>query len=99
MKEGRPLMEALVIQYRPGAYAQLEAAVLAALEAGTRVELDLDSLGTLDVASVRELIALLRRCRAIGGEFALRANEPEIRKMLVVTALDRLFPVLGEEAA
>jgi anti-anti-sigma factor len=99
MEEGRFQMEALVIQFRPGAYAQLEAAVLAALEAGMRVELDLDALGTLDVAGVRELIALLRRCRAIGGEFALRANQPEVRKMLGVTALDRLIPVLGEEAA
>ena len=92
-------MEALVIHYRAGAYAQLEAAILAALEAGTPVELDLDPLGTLDVANVRELIALLRRCRAIGGEFALRATNGEIRKTLAVTALDRLFPVLGQEAA
>jgi anti-anti-sigma factor len=92
-------MEALVIRYRPGAYAQLEAAVLASLEAGTPVELDLDSLDTLDVASVRELIALLRRCRAIGGEFSLRAGKPEIRKMLAVTALDRLFSVHGDEVA
>jgi anti-anti-sigma factor len=92
-------MEALVIRYRPGAYAQLESAILSALEAGTTVELDLDSLETLDVSSVRELIALLRRCRAIGGEFSLRAAKPEIRKMLAVTALDRLFPVIGAEVA
>jgi anti-anti-sigma regulatory factor len=92
-------MEALIIHYRPSAYTQLEAAVLAALEAGTPVELDLDSLGTLEVASVRELISLLRRCRAIGGGFSLRSDKTEIRKVLAVTALDRLFPVLGKEAA
>lgn len=92
-------MEALVIEYRPGAYAPLEAAIMAALEAGTPVELGLDSLESLDVGNVRELIALLRRCRAIGGEFALRASKPNIRKTLAVTALDRLFPVLGEEEA
>jgi anti-anti-sigma factor len=92
-------MESLVIHYRTGAYAQLEATVLAALEAGTSVVLDLDGLETLDVSGVRELIALLRRCRAIGGEFALRASQPEVRKMLAVTALDRLFPILGKAAA
>jgi anti-anti-sigma regulatory factor len=92
-------MEALVIHYRPGSYAQLEAAVLAAVEAGTPVEIDLDGLVELDVANVREMIALLRRCRAIGGDFSLRATRPDIRKTLGVTALDRLFPVLGEVAA
>jgi len=91
-------MKPLVIQYRPGAYAELEAALLAGLAAGSRIVVDLDLLQTLDVANVRELIALLRRGRAVGGEFALRATNEDIRRSLAVTALDRLFPINGEAA-
>jgi anti-anti-sigma factor len=92
-------MEPQVITYRAGEYDTLEAAVLTALGQGRGVELDLDGLATLDVANVRELIALLRRSRAVGGQFALRSTNAEVRKTLSVTALDRLFPVLGEAAA
>jgi anti-anti-sigma factor len=93
-------MESVVIEYRPSAYPALEAAVLTALEGGSvRVVLDLDSLEALDTDGVRGLITLLRRARAIGGELALSASKPDIRRTLKVMALDRLFPMVDAEAA
>jgi anti-anti-sigma factor len=87
-----------MIEYR-GAPAALQAAVLTALESGAYVVLNLDTLESLDVGNVRDLILLLRRCRTIGGEVALRANKPEVRQTLALTALDRLFPLYDPEAA
>jgi anti-sigma B factor antagonist len=93
-------MQSVVIEYRPTAYPAVEAAVLTALEEGAaRVILDLDCLPALDTAGVRGLITLLRRSRAIGGELALSANKPDIRRTLKVMALDRLFPMIEREAA
>jgi len=92
-------MERTVIRYRPGTYPELEAAVLTGLAAGSPVVLDLDLLETLDVVHVRELIALLRRGRAAGGEFALQSTNAAVRGTLALTALDRLFPLMGEAAA
>ena len=97
MPSVKPL-ENVVIEYR-GAYPALEAAVLTALGSGASVALDLDTLDSLDVGTVRDLILLLRRCRAIGGEVALRASKAEVRRALGVTALDRLFTIHDPEAA
>lgn len=93
-------MESILFEYRPEAQTQIEAAVLAAMEAGApRVVLNLDSLEHLDSAAVRGLIVLLRRSREIGGELALRSDREDIRRSLHVMALDRLFPVVGPEVA
>ncbi len=92
-------MDSVVIEYRPAALPSLEAAVLAALDAGANVVLSLDTLDTLDTEAIRGLITLLRRSRSIGGEVALRAGKANVRHTLQVTALDRLFPLVGPEAA
>ena len=93
-------MDSLVIEYRPQAYAGLEAAVLAAIREGTnRVVLDLDGVAVLDTQALRGLIALLRRARAAGGELALRASRADVLRTLSVTALDRVFPVVRAQAA
>ncbi len=93
-------MEAIVIEYSPHAYPALEAAVLAAFEAGaTQVVLNLDRLDSLDTDGVRGLIALLRSSRAVGGELALRSTKPEILRTLSVTALDRVFRMVEAQAA
>lgn len=90
----------MLIAYRPGAYEALEAEVLGAIAEGTeQVALDLDSLETLDAAGVRDLISLLRRARAAGGEIALRSSKPEVLRTLSVTALDRIFTLVEERAA
>lgn len=93
-------MESVRLEYRPQALPQLQAAVLAALEAGAgRIVLDLDRIDRLDSEGVRGLITLLRRSREIGGEIALQTQRDDIRRMLSVTALDRLFPMIVEAAA
>jgi anti-anti-sigma factor len=93
-------MEPVVIEYQPSAYRSLEAAVLAAIAGGAgRVVLDLDLLEALDTEAVRGLISLLRRSRAVGGDLALHASNPNVRRTLNVTALDRIFPMVELEAA
>lgn len=93
-------MKSVVIEYRPSAYAPLEAAMMAAIEGGaTRVILDLDTLDTLDTEGVRGLINLLRRSRTVGGELALHSSKPDVQRTLRVTALDRIFPMVEPEAA
>ncbi len=67
-------------------------------EGAPRVILDLDGLARLDTDGVRGLITLLRRAREVGGEVALKVTRPEIVRSLNVTALDRLFPVIGVAA-
>jgi len=92
-------MESLYIDYQPHAYPALETAVLGALEDGVdRVVIDLDSLDALDTDGVRGLITLLRRARTAGGQLALRSSKPEVRRTLSVTALDRIFEMVGEAA-
>lgn len=92
-------MKNVVIEYRPNAIAALETAVLAALEDGAgQVVLDLDTVEALDTDGVRGLIKLLRSSRAAGGELALSASKPGVRRTLAVTALDRLFPMIEAAA-
>lgn len=73
---------------------QLEAATLEALNEGRNVIVNLDYVPVLGIEDMRRLIKLLRQSRDIGGEFALRATRPDVRKTLAVTALDRVFTVL-----
>ena len=87
-------MNNVVIEYRPEALSDLESAVLAALEDGGQVVLNLDSVEALDTNGVRGLIKLLRSSRAVGGELALRTTKPGVRRTLAVTALDRLFSMV-----
>jgi anti-anti-sigma factor len=88
----------VLIEYRPGAYAALEAEVLAAIQedGADRVVLDLDKLDRLDSGGVREVISLLRRVRSIGGDLALRSTNPEVLRTLSATGLDRVFSLEGE---
>ncbi|HEY2473504.1 MAG TPA: STAS domain-containing protein [Candidatus Cybelea sp.] len=90
----------VLIRYRPGVYAALEAEVVAAIqeEGAERVVLDLDLLDRLDSTGVREVISLLRRARAISGDLALRTTNPEVLRTLSATGLDRVFSLEGRAA-
>ena len=95
-----PRINSIVIDYRPEPSEKLEADVLAAFQDGAgRVILSLDTIDSLDTDGVRQLITLLRRARTAGGELALRANKPHVRRTLSVTALDRIFTMVEEAAA
>ncbi len=82
------------IDYLPGNYAAVEAAVDAKLLRGAeQVVLDLDTLVVLDTEGLRGLIALLRRARLKGAQIALRSSREEILRTLSVTGLDRVFTI------
>jgi anti-anti-sigma factor len=83
------------IEYLPQNYAEVEAAVDAALLRGKqRVVLNLDALVVLDTEAMRGLIALLRRARLKGAQIALAVSQPEILRTLSITGLDRVFTVV-----
>jgi len=88
----------VVIEYRPAAFASVDAAVQEALGDGGRVTLDLDPVQDLDFEGVRGLIKLLRRGREVGGEVALRTGKRQHWETLELTALDRLFPIEAKAA-
>ncbi len=78
----------------------LEKEVLSAIRDGaSEVLIRLDHLETLEVNDLRNLIVLLRRAREAGGALALQTNKPHIRRILAVTALDRLFTVRANSQA
>jgi anti-anti-sigma factor len=90
----------VALDYRPEDPKGMQREVRATIESGRRsIVLTLDHLEALDIAGVRGLIVLLRSARAVGGELALRTSNPQIRRTLAVTALDRLFHVNRQEAA
>ena len=83
------------IDYLPGNYPAIEAAVDAKLQRGTeQVVIDLDTLAVLDTDALRDLIALLRRARLKGAQIALRSSRDEILRTLSVTGLDRVFALV-----
>ena len=92
-------MESIVIAYRSDNYRTVEKDTLEALKDGFTVTVDLDVLPSLEIEDMRRLISLLRRSRQTGGEFALRASRRDLRRVLAVTALDRVFTVLSADAA
>jgi anti-anti-sigma factor len=82
------------IDYLPGNYAAVEAAVDAKLLRGAeQVVLDLDALVVLDTEGLRGLISLLRRARLKGAQIALRCRREEILRTLSITGLDRVFTI------
>jgi anti-anti-sigma factor len=90
------MIEAQIFPYndsQPGAIAALQNALVTAVARGRRVMLDLDHLPVLDNPAIRGLIMLLRRVREAGGELIVRVTRPELRNVLSVTALDRVFEV------
>ncbi|HLY01484.1 MAG TPA: STAS domain-containing protein [Candidatus Cybelea sp.] len=96
MRPPQRSVEDASIDYLPGNYAAVEAAVDAKLLRGAeQVVLDLDTLVVLDTEALRGLIALLRRARLKGGQIALRSSRDEILRTLSVTGLDRVFAVIA----
>ncbi|MBV8425166.1 MAG: STAS domain-containing protein [Candidatus Eremiobacteraeota bacterium] len=52
---------------------------------------DLDGVGFLDAAIIRELIRGLRRLRERGGSLRVQASRPAVVLSLKATGLDRIF--------
>ncbi len=88
-KPARPV----AIAFEPDKYATIEGTLVDAITHGAPVVIDLDSHQLLDIDDVRSLIKLRRRCQDLGGEMSLRTTIVQHRKMLGVTALDKLFAI------
>ena len=91
--------EFCTIEYSLEDYQALERTVTTAFKTARCVIVSLDSLDSIALEDVRRLVKLLRRSRDLGGELALRAGKPEVRRVLAITALDRVFTMIGPEAA
>jgi anti-anti-sigma factor len=90
----------VAVDFRPAEQAAMEREVLAAIRGGVpEVTLRLDHLETLEVSDLRALIVLLRRAREAGGALAIQTSKPQIRRILAVTALDRLFAIRADSEA
>ncbi len=91
----------MTIAYRPDDLKTMQRELAAAIaKEKTTIVFSLDHLPTLDMTGLRGLITLLRSARAAGAEIALRTANPQIRRMLAVTALDQIFRVhTNEEVA
>ncbi len=94
MRPPERTVEDASIDFLPGNYAAVEAAVDAKLLRGAdQVVLDLNTLVVLDTEGLRGLIVLLRRARLKGAQIALRSSREEILRTLSVTGLDRVFTI------
>lgn len=73
-------------------FSSLRGAVDEALRTRERgLIVDLDAIGFLDAAIIRELILCLRRLRECGGSLRVAATRPAVMSSLRDTGLDRVF--------
>lgn len=73
-------------------FVGLRQAVDAALHTQERtLVVDLDGVGFLDAAIIRELIRGLRRLRDRGGNLQVKTSRPAVILSLRATGLDRIF--------
>lgn len=76
-----------------------DAALLAIIDHGPSLTLDLSGVTFMDSTGLHVLVGTYRRVRVHGGTFKLR-NIPEIvRKLLRVTGLDEVLAATGEPGA
>jgi anti-anti-sigma factor len=62
-------------------------------DAGDRIIVDLSECTFLDSSAVRVLVAGARTAQTAGGDMALVARDPGIRRVLEIAAIDELLPV------
>ncbi len=82
------------------AFERLLGQIADAIETGSKeIVLALDALIVLDSAAIRRLITLLRRTREAGAELTLAVSRIDLLRTLQVTALDRVFHLIGSAEA
>ena len=64
-----------------------------------RIVLDLDGVDFLDSTGLGVIVGLLKRARTLGGDLRLVCNQPGVRKVFEITALDRTMPLAESHAA
>jgi anti-anti-sigma factor len=77
-------------QAAPAARQALEALAAAG---GRRIVVDLAGVTFLDSSGLGALVAGLKAARARGAELRLAAPGPQVRELLRLTALERVFPI------
>jgi anti-sigma B factor antagonist len=61
--------------------------------------IDLDRVGALNSTGLAALIATLRMARNRGGEVRVRASKPDVRRIMELTGLSRVFHLTPAIAA
>ncbi|HJR25597.1 MAG TPA: STAS domain-containing protein [Acidimicrobiales bacterium] len=64
-----------------------------------RIVLDLDGVTFLDSTGLGVIVGVLKRARTLGGDVRLVCNQPGVRKVFEITALDRTMPLADSPAA
>jgi anti-sigma B factor antagonist len=78
---------------------QLQAAIAAALDGGaTRLAIDAHGVPFMDSSSLGVIVASLKRTRDKGGELALVGLQESPRKVIALTGLDSVLPIVDEVA-
>jgi anti-sigma B factor antagonist len=67
--------------------------VVEGLDLGRKVVIDLSDCGFLDSSAVRVLVGTARAAEAAGGTVAIVADDPGIRRVLEIAAVDKMLPV------
>jgi anti-anti-sigma factor len=78
------------------AVATLRPAFESAVNGADRIVLDLAEATFADSAGLGMLVALNRRIRRQGGDLRLAAPSPEVRTVLELTRLHRLFEIYDD---
>ncbi len=69
-------------------------------EGANRLVLDLSHIRFLDSSGIGSIVAAFHRTRAAGGDLCLCSVSPTVRKVLEMTMLNQIVPVLDDlEAA
>jgi anti-sigma B factor antagonist len=70
------------------------------IDEGTRIVVDMETVGFLDSAGLGVLVGGLKRARTGGGELELVCSSRDVLKPLEITGLDRVFTIhRGRDAA
>jgi anti-sigma B factor antagonist len=63
----------------------------------TRIVLSLAKLDYIDSSGLGALVKCLKNARSRGGDVKLSGLKPEVKKVLELTRLDRIFDIFGSE--
>ncbi|MFN8051007.1 MAG: STAS domain-containing protein [Acidimicrobiales bacterium] len=70
---------------------QIEAELIAAIEGGSAVTLDLSGVSFIDSSGLRALVTARQRAEEKGVAFSLAGRSPAVERLLQVTGLDGVF--------
>lgn len=74
-------------------------AVLAAVNAGGPVAVDLAAVDYIDSSGIAALVEGFQRSRGKGGSFVLRAPSQAVNSVLKLARLDRVFEIEGDASS